>query len=181
DIAISYRVENVINNRVQYGYFYPILGEAKLPNINGDNDYNKLSRTLNNNFNTIINHYSKKVKGISDYLLDLFSDIKLGRIHVTDGEIYLLQYTRYPNQKFGVLADISSYKIPLKFEDQQAGYMIDFLYCVKIMVQDFIKQIQKIEKEIQRINECQNEEFDSKGEFLLNNILTTPATPPHNK
>ena len=48
------------------------------------------------------------------------------------------------------------------------------------MVQDFIKQIQKIEREIQRINECQNEEFDSKGEFLLNNILTTLATPPHN-
>ncbi|CAG8622790.1 15706_t:CDS:10, partial [Dentiscutata erythropus] len=131
DITISYRVENMINNRVQYGYFYPILGEAKFPNINGDNNYNKLSRALNDNFNIIINYYSKKVKGISDDLLDLFSDIKLGKIHVTDGEIYLLQYTRYPNQKFGVLADISSSKIPLKFEDQQAGYMIDFLYCVK--------------------------------------------------
>ncbi|CAG8660942.1 19141_t:CDS:2, partial [Dentiscutata erythropus] len=162
DIAISYRVENVINNsdRVHYGYFYPILGEAKLPNINGDNDYNKLSRALNDNFNTIINHYSKKVKGISNNLLDLFSDIKLGGIYITDSAIYLLQYTRYLNQKFGVLADISSSKISLKFEDQQARYMIDFLYC--IMVQDFIKQIQKIEKEIQRINKCQNEEFDSK-------------------
>ncbi|CAG8816240.1 5178_t:CDS:2, partial [Dentiscutata erythropus] len=104
DIAISYHVENMINNRVQYRYFYPILGEAKLPNINSDNDYNKLN---------------------------LFSDIKLGGIHVTDSEIYFLQYTRYPNQKFGVLADISSFKISLKFEDQQAGYMIDFLYCVK--------------------------------------------------
>ncbi|CAG8805024.1 127_t:CDS:2, partial [Gigaspora rosea] len=112
-------------------------------------------------------------------LVDLFSDIRLGGIHVTAGEIYLLQYTRYPNQKFGVLADISSSKISLKFEDQQAGYMIDLLYC--IMVQDFIKQIQKIDKEIQRINESQNEEFDSKGEFLLNNILTTPTTPPVHK
>ncbi|KAF0412063.1 hypothetical protein F8M41_008009 [Gigaspora margarita] len=34
---------------------------------------------------------------------DLFSDIKLSGIHVADGEIYLLQYTRYSNQKFGVL------------------------------------------------------------------------------
>ncbi|RIB15684.1 hypothetical protein C2G38_2247478 [Gigaspora rosea] len=181
DIAISYRVENMINDRDQYGYFYPILGEAKLSNISADSDYNKLSRALNDNYNTIINYYSKKVKGITDNLVDLFSNIRLGGIHVTAGEIYLLQYTRYPNQKFGVLADISSSKISLKFEDQQAGYMIDLLYCVKIMVQDFIKQIQKIDKEIQRINESQNEEFDSKGEFLLNNILTTPTTPPVHK
>ncbi|RIB18252.1 hypothetical protein C2G38_2245901 [Gigaspora rosea] len=181
DIAISYRVENMINDRDQYGYFYPILGEAKLSNISADSDYNKLSRALNDNYNTIINYYSKKVKGITDNLVDLFSNIRLGGIHVTAGEIYLLQYTRYPNQKFGVLADISSSKISLKFEDQQAGYMIDLLYCVKIMVQDFIKQIQKIDREIQRINESQNEEFDSKGEFLLNNILTTPTTPPVHK
>ncbi|CAG8818791.1 4331_t:CDS:2, partial [Cetraspora pellucida] len=68
----------------------------------------------------MINYYSKKIKGILDNLLDLFN-----------GEIYLLQYTRYPNQKFGVLANISSSKIPSKFEDQQARYMIDFWYYVK--------------------------------------------------
>ncbi|CAG8624470.1 15153_t:CDS:2, partial [Dentiscutata erythropus] len=167
DIAISYisyRVENVINNGVQYGYFYPILGEAKPPNINGDNDYNKLNLALNDNFDTIINHYSKKVKEISDDLLDLFSDIKLGGIHVT--------------------ANISSSKILSKFEDQQAGYIIDFLYCVKIATNstrdEFKKKMSRFEEFVSffdeiiygddiEVMECRN-----KYQAVMNRMSLSP-------
>ncbi|CAG8718733.1 10535_t:CDS:2, partial [Cetraspora pellucida] len=50
----------------------------------------------------------------------------------------------YPNQKFGVLANISSSKIPSKFEYQQVRYMIDFLYCVKCEI--LLNKFEKLRK-----------------------------------
>ncbi|CAG8786465.1 7834_t:CDS:2, partial [Dentiscutata erythropus] len=164
----------------KYGYIYPILGEVKLPGISGANDYKKNIRALNDNFNTIIKHYSKKVKKISKKLCSLFDGIKLGAIQASEGEIYLLQYVRFTSQNFGVLIDICSAKIPSKPEIRHAGQMIDFLYCVKCMVKEFMNQVKKIEEEVKRINECSDdslEEFDNLGEFLKDNILTTPPSP----
>ncbi|CAG8457277.1 6968_t:CDS:2 [Dentiscutata heterogama] len=156
----------------KYGYIYPILGEVKLPGINGKNDYKKNIQALNDNFNTIIKYYSKKVNKVSSKLCRLFDE----------GEIYLLQYVRFTSQNFGVLIDICSAKIPSKLEIQHAGQMIDFLFCIKCMVQEFINQIKKIEEEIKKINEYSDdslEEFETPGEFLKNNILTTPSSPIH--
>ncbi|CAG8514856.1 25262_t:CDS:2 [Gigaspora rosea] len=63
-VAISYRIYKGINEKREknYGYIYPILGEVKLPGVNGENDYKKNIRSLNDNFNTIIKYYSKNVK-----------------------------------------------------------------------------------------------------------------------
>ncbi|CAG8710944.1 6003_t:CDS:2, partial [Gigaspora rosea] len=110
DVAISYRIDKRINKEGEkiYGYIYPILGDVKLSGVNGKNDYKKNIYALNDNFNTIIKYYSKKVKKISKKMCELFDSIKLCEIHASDGEIYLLQYIKYTNQNFAVINDICS-------------------------------------------------------------------------
>ncbi|CAG8680213.1 34662_t:CDS:2, partial [Racocetra persica] len=111
----------------------------------------------------------RRAKKISKELYGLFDSIKLGGIHASEGEIYLLQYVRFTNQNFGILSDICSAKISSKPEVQHAGQMIDFLYCIKGMVKEFIKQIKKIEEEVKRISEFSDnkiEKFDNLGKFL---------------
>ncbi|CAG8837269.1 24847_t:CDS:2, partial [Racocetra persica] len=67
------------------------------------------------------------------------------------GEIYLLQYVRFTNQNFGVLSNICSAKIPSKPEVQHAGQMIDFFYCIKGIVKEFIKQLKKLKRKLKEL------------------------------
>ncbi|CAG8485970.1 4068_t:CDS:2 [Racocetra persica] len=207
DIAISFRVdkEKNKNGEKNFGYLYSLLGKVKLPEINGEKDYKKNIRALNDNFNTIIKHYSKRAKKNSKKLYGLFDGIKLGGIHTSEGEIYLFQYVRFTNQNFGILSDICSAKIPSKPEVQHAGQIIDFLYCeakillksdnisdsifllslliyIKVTINENLNILRKIEKEIESIKKFYNRSKENQNtrDFLMNAVQVMPSTPLKN-
>ncbi|CAG8729707.1 14936_t:CDS:2, partial [Dentiscutata heterogama] len=92
DLKEPEKIDKKINERGEknYGYIYPILREVKLPEVNGENDYKKNIRALNDNFNTIIKYYSKKAKKILKKLCELFDGIKLGEIYASNSIIRLM-------------------------------------------------------------------------------------------
>ncbi|CAG8700663.1 13536_t:CDS:2, partial [Racocetra persica] len=148
DVAISYRVIKGTNEiGEQFGYFYPLLGEVKLPGINGEDDYKKNVRALNDNFNTIIKHYSKKATRISNKLQSLFDDIKLGGIHASDPEM-----------------------------GQMINLLYCIKQAVRKFIKD-MKDIEKEIEKINQSSDEFIEESDKPGKFLKNNILSIPSSP----
>ncbi|CAG8707439.1 14524_t:CDS:2, partial [Gigaspora rosea] len=159
-------IKDIIINRINergennYGYIYPILGEVKLPGVNGENDYKKNMRALNDNFNTIIKYYSKKVKKmkISKKLCELFDGIKLGGIHASGSMIHLMVHK----------PELCSHKRYLFSQDSFKARNS------ARRPNDRLSEVQKLN------NECSDdslEGFVNLGEFLSDNILITPSTP----